>query len=134
MHRRAFHDRAFFVKKRLGAHRNISAAIGINGIGFRRNKWNPYLLCSTDTSPLRAHLGTDYFDGKWQPILGFEYAATERLTLMADWMSGDERAYSYGFNLTFGENQEWGLMVGLIHENASGNKSVYINLGRGFAF
>ncbi|MGC8863724.1 MAG: hypothetical protein ACP5R5_13250 [Armatimonadota bacterium] len=129
-----FHDGAFFVKKRLGAHRNISAALGINGIGFRGNKWNPYLVCSTDTSPLRAHLGTDYFDEKWRPMLGVEYAATDCLTLMADWMSGDERAYSYGFNLTFGRNQTWGLMVGLIHENGGGNESVYINLGREFAF
>lgn len=131
---RAFHDGAFFVKKRLGVRGNIAAAFGISGIGFRGNKWNPYLVCSTDTSRLRAHLGIDYFDAKWHPMLGFEYGATERLTLMADWMSGEERTYSYGFNLTFGENQDWGLMVGLIHEIGSSNKSVYINIGREFAF
>lgn len=131
---RIFNDGAFFIKKRLGTYRSTAVSLGVNGIDFRGGELNPYLVCSTDTSPLRAHLGIDYFDKKWRPMLGVEYAATDRLTLMADWMSGAERAYSYGFNLTFGQNQAWGLMVGLIHENGSGNKSIYINLGREFAF
>jgi len=131
---RTLRDGTFFFKKRLGRYRDVSAALGINGIDFRGSEWNPYLVCSTETSPLRTHVGGDYADKKWRAMVGIEYAATDRLTWMADWITGREGAWSCGFNLTFRHDQAWGLMIGLIGENGSRDKSLYVNLGREFAF
>lgn len=131
---RTFGDGAFFFKKRLGRCWGGSAVVGVNEIGSQDSSLNPYVMFSTGTSPLRAHMGLDYADKKWRAILGAERALTDRLTLMADWVTGSEGAWSCGFNLTFGPGETWGLMTGIIRENTGDDTSIYVNLGRGFNF
>jgi len=119
---------AFFVKKMTEECGGFASAVGVNGIGFNGEPWNPYVVASSKTSPLRVHLGFDYAEPDWRAMVGFDYAASRDLTWMADWISGDEGAWSAGFNLAFGARREWGLMGGLIHENSTEQELIYVNV------
>lgn len=122
-------DGAFFVKKGLGVRGDLAAAVGVNGLDFRGTARNPYAVLSSETAPFRMHLGSDYAESEWRAMLGFDYLTSERLTLMADCIGGDNGGSSFGFNLAFGPDHMWGLMAGVIHENSSDDNLLYVNLG-----
>lgn len=122
-------DGSFFVKKRLGAIRTASLAVGVNGIDFHGGTWNPHLVHSADMPPFRVHLGADYADKNWRAMVGVEYGAGEHLRWMGDWITGPAGAWSYGLNLMFGAHDRYGLIAGIIHENSTGDVFVYLNLG-----
>lgn len=122
-------DGAFFVKKGLGVRGDFAVAVGVNRMDFRGSAWNPYAVLSSETAPFRMHLGSDYAESEWRAMLGFDYLTSERLTLMADWISGPDGGSSFGFNLAFGPDHMWGLMAGVMHEKSSDDNLIYVNLG-----
>jgi len=124
---------AFFMKKMAGDRGGFAAAVGVNGIGFNGEPWNPYVVASSKTSPLRVHLGCDYAEPHWRALVGADYAATPDITCMADWISGGEGAWSAGVNLAFGSERQWGLMTGVIHERETGDDLFYVNIGFTFS-
>jgi hypothetical protein len=128
------HNGAFFFKQRLGSLLGGSAAAGVNGINIEGGPPSPYVVCSTDTSPFRTHMGLECADKKWRGLFGVEHALTGDLTLVADWITGPEGAWSAGFNFTFGRDGAWGLMAGVIQPNTGDDTAVYVNLGRGLDF
>jgi len=124
----------FFLKQHIRKHSKWTAAFGINGIGLQDISLNPYIMFSSDTEPVRAHIGVDYIEDECRVMLGVERAVSDRFTLIADWISGADGAWSAGFNYTFGREDEWGLMAGVIKSRSDDDSYLYINIGRSFQF
>lgn len=127
-------DGTFFFKKRLGTYADAAAAVGVNEINLHGSTWNPYLVLSSETYPLRGHAGADYTEHEWRAMLGVEYAGGEQLTWMVDWITGPEGSCSYGFNRAFGPQGLGNLMMGFIHRTSNREDLFYVNLGAELTF
>jgi|GEM_PF-2982987 hypothetical protein len=125
---------AFFFKQHIRKHSKWTAAFGVNGIGVQDISLNPYIVFSSNTKPFRTHLGMDYIEDECRIMLGAERVVSDRFTLLADWISGSDGAWSAGFNYTFGRDDAFGLMAGVIKSRSDGDSYLYINIGRSFQF
>ena len=79
-------------------------------------------------------MGATYLDEDWSGMLGLTYVQSDRLTWVADVITGHGNASSYGANWTFGPGQEWFLLSGFIRATGDGGDSVYVQCGRGITF
>jgi hypothetical protein len=77
------------------------------------------------------HLGAawDTPGGHGHAFGGVSYATNDHFTWMADYVSGADGAATAGFSTTFGEDDDWCLMVGYVRDNEGGGKGAYVDLG-----
>lgn len=96
--------------------RKHAIAVGICNVstGMRSN---PYGLITHHSQPLRGHLGIMRIDGDNCWFVGADHAMNDRLTLMADYTSGDDNCPSVG--LSYQKTDRFGIMAGVLFPNNS---------------
>ena len=98
-----------------GSKRAPAIALGVCNMGSHiRN--NPYVVATHELGSLRGHLGVMRIGGDNRWFAGAERALSDRLTLMADYTSGEENFSSVGFNYQF--KDEFGVMAGALFPNS----------------
>lgn len=60
---------------------------------------------------------------------GVSYNANDHFTWMADYVTGADGLLTAGFSTTFGEDDDWCLMVGYVRDNEGGRHGVYVDVG-----
>ena len=98
-----------------GFKRAPAIALGVCNAGSRIRS-SPYAAATRDFGSLRGHLGFMHIEGSNRWFAGMDRALTDRLTLMADYTSGEENLASVGFNYQF--EDEFGVMAGVLFPNA----------------
>lgn len=104
--------------------RNPAIAVGICNVG-RRLKSSPYAVATKDFRVVRGHLGVAGIDGSSQWFAGVDKAVTSRLTLMADYTSGDDNNSSLGFS--YQSNDQFGITSGVAFPNDGGDMQFTIH-------
>ena len=74
-----------------------------------------YLVATKGFGPVRGHVGVMRMDGRDRWFAGSDLAQSERLTLMADYVSGAENASSVG--ASYQVNDRFGVMAGVVIPN-----------------
>ena len=105
----------------LAAGKNTPAlALGICSVAHGL-KSSPYFVATYDFGALRGHLGSTIMDGNNRWFIGADRALTDKLTLMADYTSGEENFSSFGFSYQF--NDHFGVMAGALFPNAGNEET-----------
>lgn len=97
-----------------GAGNKARTAVGVFDV-CDHNKPSPYLVHSRDFATIRGHLGILRVDNTTRWFSGIDYAVTEKLTLMADFISGGDSFSAFGVSCQFNERR--GLLVGIEFPN-----------------
>lgn len=92
-------------------------AIGLCNAGSNVRS-SPYLVASQDFGGPRAHLGVVRTDRVNRWFVGTDFAVNDRLTLMADFVSGPENSSSTGISYQF--DDRFGILAGVMLPNARG--------------
>ncbi len=92
-------------------------AVGITGIA-RHLKSNPYAVATVDVQAARAHLGAMRIENKTRWFVGADRDLTDRVSLLADYTSGEENYSSVGVNYQFTDGV--GLLAGVEFPNGGG--------------
>lgn len=100
----------------ISGERVPAVAVGMCNIG-NDVKSIPYLAGTYEHSLLRSHLGGMRIEGRNRWFAGIDKGIGERLTLMADYTSGDENYHSFGVNYQIREDS--GIMAGIQFPNDS---------------
>jgi hypothetical protein len=111
--------------------RNPAIAVGICDVG-KYLKSSPYAVATKDLGVVRGHLGVAGIDGKSQWFAGVDKAVTSRLTLMADYTSGDDNNSSVGFS--YQSNDRFGITSGVAFPNDGGDMQFTIHFVLGGAY
>jgi len=77
-----------------------------------------YLVGTRSFDALRAHAGLWHTDGQLDFMLGLDYAATDQITLLVDYISGDGNFASAGIDYQFTDN--FGILGSALFPNAGG--------------
>jgi len=107
-----------------GSKRAPAIALGLCNAGSNIRS-NPYVVATHELGSLRGQLGVTRIEGNSRWFAGLDRALTDRLTLMADYTSGEENLASVGFNYQF--KDEFGVMAGVLFPN-SGNEDAGFSL------
>jgi hypothetical protein len=99
-----------------GKHRP-ALAIGLCNAGAGVAS-SPYLVATKDFGGPRAHLGVVRTDGRNRWFVGADFAVNDRLTLMADYVSGSENSSSAGISYQF--DDRFGILAGMMLPNGRG--------------
>lgn len=83
-----------------GSKRAAAIALGVCNMGSHIRS-NPYVVATHELGSLRGHFGVMRIEGNNRWFAGMDRAVTDRLTLMADYTSGDENFSSVGFDYQF---------------------------------
>lgn len=102
-----------------GKHRP-ALAVGICNAGHNVRS-SPYLVTTADFTGLRGHLGIVRIERCNCWFIGSDRAVNDRLTIMADYVSGSENSSSAGFSYQF--NDRFGVLVGAMFPNARGQRT-----------
>ncbi len=102
-----------------------AVALGIYNLGGDR-KMIPYVTALQDLGAVRGHLGAQRNDGKIRWFVGVDRAVNDRLTLLADYISGDENAASLG--VSYAINDRWSVCPGLVFPNEDSATSFTVHL------
>ena len=101
-----------------GKHRP-ALAVGICNCNAGDNVGSsPYLVATEDFRGLRGHLGIVRVEGRNRWFVGSDRAINDRLTIMADYVSGPENSSSAGFSYQL--NDRFGVLAGAVLPNARG--------------
>lgn len=98
-----------------GSKRAAAIALGVCNMGSHIRS-NPYVVATHELGSLRGHFGVMRIEGNNRWFAGMDRAVTDRLTLMADYTSGEENLASVGFNYQF--KDEFGVMAGVLFPNS----------------
>lgn len=113
----------YVLLKRAGGTQAL--AIGVCGVG-EHVKASPYLVGTQYFGFVRGHLGAIGVDGKTRWFVGADRAMTDKLTLMADYTSGDENFSSLGASYQFTDHV--GLLAGAQFPNEGGDTLFTVHL------
>lgn len=102
-----------------------AAAAGLDGVA-RNAKPAPYVAGLRDFGLVRAHLGAIRIESRSFWFVGLDHAVSERLTLMADHVSGMENSSSVGVNYQFSKTT--GFMAGFIFPNSGWDSRFTLHL------
>lgn len=105
--------------------KNVSAAVGVCNAG-EHSSANPYAVLTRDYGFGRLHAGALRSDDKTFWFAGADTPITDKLTLMADYTSGDENYSSAGLGYQF--NDHCGLLAGAQFPNAGGDTLYTVHL------
>jgi len=100
----------------------LSAAVGAQSIDSRF-KSIPYVTSGLETSIARVTLGALHYEGDTSWFVGLDRAFNHKLTLMADYVSGDAFYASAGLSYSF--TPQFGLVAGAEFPNMDGGDTVY---------
>jgi hypothetical protein len=92
-------------------------ALGITNVG-RHITAVPYAVASHDFSVVQGHLGWGRFESKDRWFAGVDKDLNEKLSIMADYTSGDDNASSIGLNYDLGHC--WSVCLGAMYPNGGG--------------
>jgi hypothetical protein len=98
--------------------RHPAVAVGICNVGHNM-KSNPYAVATTDFHAARGHFGVVSTDGNGRWFVGADSPVNKKLTLMADYTSGDENSSSIGFSYQISDR--FGITSGVVFPNAGGD-------------
>ncbi|HUV04042.1 MAG TPA: hypothetical protein VMX94_02925 [Armatimonadota bacterium] len=98
-----------------GSKRAPAIALGLCNAGSKIRS-SPYLVATQESGSLRGHFGIMRIEGNNRWFAGVDRAVSDRLTLVADYTSGDDNFASVGFNYQF--EDEFGVMAGVLFPNA----------------
>jgi len=103
-----------------GGTRSPAVALGVCNLGSNIRS-SPYVAATHGFGALRGHAGLMRIEGNNRWFIGADRNVTERLMLMADYVSGDENSSSVGFNYQF--NDGFGILGGVLFPNADGEET-----------
>jgi len=95
----------------------VKFALGIANVASNQQS-SPYGVACYSRQKLRLHGGAMRINGLVRPLAGLDYAATDRLTLEADWIDGIDNGSSFGASYVMSRNTSW--TAGIILPNAGG--------------